>query len=476
MHPDAHDTGPCSRCTSPLPTGAAYCPGCGADVARHGPAGALRTTAWAAHPDHGTHTPRVIPTLMPLVHGSGPRTYATALGIGVAAVAVLALIGWSGPALVAAALLVPTLLVIGQHDASVWDDKPAATLVGTVGLGAGLGAAVTIVWSVLLVDDPAHTASNGGTSTATAGWSLAGDGTTWTLTALFIACIAVPVVTELLRQTGPATVTARPRFDDVLDRVTFGLATGATWAAAEALVLDRGLITGTGPLGDATLDSALRTVTGGGERVAAAGVVLAAGIVTPIGIAAATAIAATAFPGAITLRAHRSAAATATGTTDLADLPTWRLRRTARRTLRRNLRPRIRPLQLRYALAVGEAIVYGAVLHLARALGARLGGPTGAALWLAVAIVITAIALVRLRMVVHDALLDSARRALNEGRLSRHAAIGDAWCGHCETPLSHGAAFCSTCGMAVRAAGKRRRAFNSDPHTRLLATTSGRHR
>ncbi len=446
-HPDAADSSTCHRCAGDLPADAVFCHRCGADATLPSRTGTDRPYAWAAHPDHGVLRPRLVTTLTPLLHGTAPRTYATALGVGAATVAALALVGWDGPALVAAVLLVPTLLVLSQRDANVWEGTPIPVLAGTIGLGAGLGAAVTLTWTTLLE-------AGSGAPGEPPSWAFGSEGAAWSTGTVLVVAVAVPIVGGLLCQIGPATVTSRSRYDDLLDRVTFGLATGAAWAAAESLVADRALLADNDPLHS--------------TRLAAGLVVMTSGIVAPIAMAAATALAAAVFPGIPTLRGNRQAAVSATGLADPADLPTWRMRRAARRTLRRAMRARTGPLLGRFALALGEAIAYGVAVHLGRIAGTAVGGTTGAIVWSVVTAAVTLVAIVRLRTVVHGALLASARRAIDEGRLSRHAAVGEAWCGHCEAPLAQDAAFCSACGLAVRAAGKRRRTFNADPHTRLI--------
>jgi RsiW-degrading membrane proteinase PrsW (M82 family) len=391
----------CSRCTTELPTGAAFCHACGADVARSDERGGGRGHTFAAQPGQPVFSFDIVSSLMPLAHDKAPQTYRTALMAGVAVVTLFALFGWLPSAFVAAALLVPVVYLVYLYDVNEWEDQPVPVVLGTFGLGAVLSTCFTLVWSELILDSGTTGRGNDG----------------WSFSTLAITCLLVPVVAELLRQIGPVLLSRSPKFDDLIDSVTFGIATGAGWATAETLVLNRAMITG--PSSVDGRDTALWWI-----------VLITVGIVKPIVYGSATAIAVAGFSG---------------------------------------IGERYDGFTRRYAISLAEAIGYGIVFQIGLYAGDRIGGQNGALFSLGIGVIVALAVIVRVRLVLHNGLLEAALEAARNDRLSHHAVDGDAWCGSCEMPLLPGAAFCSACGMAVRATGKRRRAFNEDPHANVLS-------
>ena len=65
-------------------------------------------------------------------------------------------------------------------------------------------------------------------------------------TSLLVLVLLVPIVSEVLKQVGPLVLAARPQFDDMIDGLTFGVAAGAAFAAAETIVVNRGLFSSFG--------------------------------------------------------------------------------------------------------------------------------------------------------------------------------------------------------------------------------------
>jgi hypothetical protein len=218
----------------------------------------------------------------------------------------------------------------------------------------------------------------------------------------------------LLAQVGPTLLAARPAFDDLIDGLTFGVASGATFAAAETFVLNRHLFDGFGAIDnpDAALWAAL---------------VLSAAIVKPVVYGAAAGLAVAAFSG-------------------VGEGP-----------------GRSGP---RHWRGVIESIVILAVYLLGLEVAQTLAeGTAGAVVGLLWGAVVAAAVLVRIRYVLHVAILESSLEAAARGAVPGIANRGIGWCPACEMPLLDSASFCSACGTAVRASSKTDR--------RALSTTGG---
>ena len=61
-----------------------------------------------------------------------------------------------------------------------------------------------------------------------------------------VLVLLVPIVGEALKQVGPLVPPGPPQFDDMIDGLTFGVAAGAAFAAAETIVVNRGLFSSSG--------------------------------------------------------------------------------------------------------------------------------------------------------------------------------------------------------------------------------------
>src|SRR4029078_1616420 len=92
------------------------------------------------------------------------------------------------------------------------------------------------------------------------------------------------IVGGVLKQVGPLVLASRPQFDDMIDGLTFGVAAGAAFAAAETIVVNRGLFSRVGQV-----DS-----PDAGFWVS---LILSAAVVKPIVYGAATGIAVASYSG-----------------------------------------------------------------------------------------------------------------------------------------------------------------------------------
>jgi hypothetical protein len=203
----------------------------------------------------------------------------------------------------------------------------------------------------------------------------------------------------------------------MIDGLTFGVAAGAAFAAAETIVVNRGLFSSFGQI-----DS-----PNAGFWVS---LVLSAAVVKPIVYGAATGIAVASFSG---------------------------------------LGRGYDGFKPGYFRGLAEALAANILFQGGLFLAARLEGTKGAVVGLVWGALIAAALIVRLRYLLHFAVLEAALEASSSGTELKDTAHGTAYCPSCDMPLVSGANFCVVCGTSVRAGSKITRARNrvddTDPAT-----------
>ena len=370
------------------PPGARFDPVTGADL-RVG-AGGERRDAFALQPGEPVASFNMVTSLMPLASGAAPQTYRWALALGLLIPVVAGALGYLAFAFVAAALLVPAIYIVYMYDVNQWEDQPLPVVLGAVGVAAALGVGFTYLWHAGLLGGEAAPVDFGeGTA-----------GIRWT--SLLVLVLLVPIVSEALKQVGPLFLATRPRFDDMIDALTFGVAAGAAYAAAETIVVNRELFSSFGHVDNADA----------GFWVS---LILSAAIVKPIVYGAATGIALAAWSG---------------------------------------LGSGYDGFKPGYVRGLAEAVLANIVFQAGLFFSARLEGTTGAVVGLVWGALVAAVLVVRLRYLLHFAVLESALEASSSGAVLKDSARGTAFCPSCEMPLAHGANFCVVCGTATRAGSK----------------------
>lgn len=388
----AHATGggvSCPACNCAVPEEARFCHRCGCDERAAG-GDARRTASFAVQPGEPVAAFNLVSSLMPMASGSGVQTYKFALAAAVAVPVLAAMLGYLAFAFAAAAVVVPVAYLVYLYDVNEWEDQPVPVVLGAVAAAGVLGVLFTLFWQEVLLDPVLVLRGRDGGG--------AFDGSR-----LVVLGLLVPVGAMALAQVGPTLLAARPRFDDLIDGLTFGVASGATFAAAETLVLNRNLFDGFGSVDNP--DSALW-----------AALVLSAAIVKPVIYGGAAGLAVAAFSGV--------------GEGPGKSGPRhWR--------------------------GVLESLVFVAVyligLEVLRVLADGTAGAVMGLLWGAV---VAAAVLVRVRYVLHVAVLEAALEAATDGAVPGIANRGAGWCPACQMPLLDEASFCSACGSSVRAASK----------------------
>ena len=379
--------------TPGLPAGARFDPVTGAE---QGAGGGERRQSFALQPGEPVASFNLVSSLMPLASGSAPQTYRWALGLGILIPVLAGALGYLAFAFVAAALVVPAVYVVYMYDVNQWEDQPLGVVLGAVGAAAALGVGFTFLWHAGLLGDDLSPVDFDGN----------GTGIRWS--SFVVLVLLVPIVGEVLKQVGPILLARRPAFDDMIDGLTFGVAAGAAFAAAETIVVNRGLFSTFGQI-----DS-----PDAGFWVS---LILSAAVVKPIVYGAATGIAVASFSG---LGAGYD-----------------------------GFRPG-------YFRGLAEALVANVVFQGGLFFTARIEGTTGAVLGLVWGALVAAVLVVRLRYLLHFAVLEAALAAEATGSHLKDTARGTAYCASCEMPLLAGANFCVVCGTSVRAGSKVTRVRN----------------
>ena len=387
----------CPRCDQPHPDAARFCARCGGDVRATTTELQQRRAVYAAHPGEPLVSFNVVTSLMPLASAKAPQTYKFALAIGLALPAAAALAGLLSLAMACAAVVVPVVYVLYMYDVNEWEDEPVPVVLGAVALAAALAVPFTWLWSSLLGGPIAF---------------VGGDSARVHLRTLVIVALVVPIGTLVLAQVGPLVLATRARFDDLLDALTFGVASGAAFAAVETLVLNRDLLfSGTARYEDPNVAMWLALV-------------LTAGLVKPIIYGAATGIACAGFSG---------------------------------------LGEGYDGFTPGYWRRLAEALITTIAFQLGLYLTGLAGGTAGVVLGLVWGLAVAGFVVVRLRFVLHTALLEGALEHAARGSVPSTASRDVAFCSECELPLLNEASFCSACGASVRAASKLTRRANSAP-------------
>jgi hypothetical protein len=373
--------------------GARFDPVTGAELT--GRDGDRRRGSYALQQGEPVMSFNLVSSLLPMASGTAPQTYRWALGLGLLVPVVAGALGYLAFAFVAAALVVPVVYLVYMYDVNQWDDQPLGVVLGAVGVAGVLGVGFTWLWHSLLDSGAALTGVGAGM-----------DSISWK--SLLVLCLLVPVVSEILKQVGPVVLARRPAFDDLIDALTFGIAAGSAYAAAETIVVNRALFGSLGHIDK--VDSGFWV-----------SLILSAAIVKPVVYGAATGIAVAAFSGVG--RGYRG-------------------------------------FKAPYLRGLAEAIGANIAFQLALFLAGRVGGTRGAVLGLVLGAIVAVVMVVRLRYLLHVSVLEAALETAAGGEL-KDTAHGTAWCPSCHLPLLEGANFCVACGTAVRAASKVTRRRNA---------------
>jgi hypothetical protein len=292
-------------------------------------------------------------------------------------------------AIMIAAFAIPIVYILYLYDVNLWEDEPVPVVAAAFVVTGVLAAVFTWLWSNRL-----------GLSIELTGENAAGPSSR----DLVILMLLVPVVSELIRQIGPLYLASRPRYDDLMDGLTFGVVAGVGFACFETLVLHWSWISG----GFASPGSSTATWVS---------VVLLQGFVKPLIYGSATGLAVAEFSGL--------------GEKYDGFTPRWVAA--------------LLQAMLVNALFQGGVYLLSFVGDRSSAIGAILG-----VLW---GLVLLGALVILVRTVLHKGLLEAALESAARGG-SNHASGELAFCSRCEMPLLRQSDFCAACGSSVRAVPK----------------------
>jgi hypothetical protein len=337
----------------------------------------------------------LLSTLLPHSNRGVANEYRWALVAGGAVAMLLAALGLVAPAVMVGAFLIPATYLVFAHDVDLWEERPGLTIAAlylVTGVGAVVVTLVSFQWlgRDLFAGMLFGNADGGGSS-----------GTP--VVAFLVFGVAVPVVSELVRQVGPVILARQPRFDDMIDGFTFGVASGAAYAAFETVVAMGALFT----MGVRSTDALTTWVV----------VIVNVMLVKPVIYGCATGTAVAAFSGR------------GEGYDGFSG---------------------------RY---VGQVVVAIAA-NVAYWVGVRALAPApfGLALGLLWGVLIAGLLVVRARVVLQEAVLEAAVEDAANDRRPRWATTDAGTCPECENALLPDALFCIVCGSSVRAtSGEARR-------------------
>lgn len=358
-----------------------------------------RRGAFAADPSEPLLSMNLVSSLMPLAGRGARQTFKWALLIGLGIAAVAAAVGFLPFALAVAAVTVPVVYVLYLYDVNEWEDQPVPVVVGAIALAGALGLGFTLLWRDVFLDGVLV--------------SLRPDSTGFDIQTkvLLITGLVVPLGVLLFAQLGPLWLVAKRRFDDLIDGLTFGIAAGAAFATLETIVMNSGVLFD----GPARIDSP--------DAAIWVSIIVVGGLLRPVVYGSAVGLAVASFSG-------KGEGVDGFG-----------------------------PGYVRGSV---DAFVSLVAFEVGLYLTGRLGGSLGVVLGLAWGVIVAALLVLRIRLLLHTALLESALEAQARGETPAAASRGIGFCGECEMPLVHEASFCAACGASVRAASKLTRNANAD--------------
>ena len=376
----------CDRCGTANPEVARFCFRCGNPL---GAGDAGRGRPFAIQSTESVTQFALISTVMPHADRRSADAYRWALAISALVVLVLTVTGFVSWAILAAALAVPIAYLVYLYDVNIWEEAPLSVVVLLFLLVAAVSAVVSLVFFQWVFDDEFRQLSSGPGVRAGLG--------SIPVAPLLLFGLVLPLVSLVVMTVGAAWLARRPQSDDMIDGLTFGVAAGTAYAAAETVVAFWSVISSQG-----------RITQGIASWVV---VVPSLMIVKSLIYGTSAGIVAAAFSG----RGEGYAG-----------------------------------LKRDFFANLG----FAAVVLVAYWLGVRLLAylEFGSALGLVWGLVVLAVLVARLRSYLQTALLEAAVEDVAEGK--RHAgAVGAAgFCPACEMPLLPDSMFCIVCGQSVRAA------------------------
>lgn len=194
-----------------------------------------RRRSFATKPDEPVASFAIVSTIMPRGAGAHDQTYKVTLVIALTAALIAAIFGALPVAVLIAAFAVPIVYIVYVYDVNLWDDQPIPVTVMAFILTGTLATLFLVVLKTTGLLAPARPVTD-----LEGGIQLGGA----TVTGILVAVLLVPIVGEIIRNIGPVFLASRPRFDDLMDGLTFGIIAGVAYSAADTLVRHWSSLTG----------------------------------------------------------------------------------------------------------------------------------------------------------------------------------------------------------------------------------------
>jgi len=347
-----------------------------------------RDGAYAVQSSEGVNQFALVSTILPHTNRETADNYRWAMIISAALIVAATGFGLLPIAVAAAAFMIPIVYLVYIYDVNMWEDAPVPVVAGLF-LGTGVLAVLVTLFFFRWVFDEQFNEFAAGARIGISGLSFP---------ALLLFAVVLPIVAEVVKNIGGVWLASRPQYDDMIDGLTFGIAAGTAYAAFETIVLYSSVFT----------SADFRTTDG---LASWAVVIVNLMVVKSLIYGTATGIAVAAFSGK------------GEGYDGFTSY-----------------------YFMNFGLAVAANIGYW--------LGVRLLSyvPFGQALGLLWGFVILAVLVIRIRVMMHAALLEAAVEdaVRTDGERSKRATVDDSYCPECENLLLDNSNFCLVCGTSVR--------------------------
>ncbi len=396
---------PCLTCSSVNPEVAAFCHKCGASLRPD--ASGVRTYAVAS--SEGVNQFALISTIMPHTSRETADNYRWAMIISSVLIIGAAALGLLPIAIAAAAFLIPLTYLVYIYDVNLWEDTPAAVVLGLFFVTGALAILVSLIFFVWVFDNDFQSLVAGGR----------GGIDSLSISALLIFAVLLPVVAEVVKNLPGVLLARLPQFDDMIDGLTFGIAAGTAYAAFETIVLYRDVFT----------SETFRTESGLASWIV---VVVNLMVVKSLIYGTATGIAVAAFSGK---------------GEGYDGFTSFYLKN--------------------FALAAGVNVAYWLGVRLLSYV------PFGQALGLIWGFVILGVLIIRIRVMMQAALLEAAIEDAAKPDASARDTFVETFCPECENMLLVGSQFCIACGASVRSTSHQTRKQMNTEHANAPAADGG---
>jgi RsiW-degrading membrane proteinase PrsW (M82 family)/RNA polymerase subunit RPABC4/transcription elongation factor Spt4 len=188
----------CDHCGATVPAGA-FCGNCGGHLGEGGSRD--RSASYAASPHEHVLRSSLITTLFPHLPHRQAHVFREVFVVGIGVVVLLAALQLVAPATLVAVLLLPVLYLLYLYESEVYETEPVQVVGLTLVAGGALG------YLYVVIADSLTTATTTGTSQGP-----------------LVTGLLLPLIAQLLMLAGPLLLLTRRRFHEILDGLTFGVA------------------------------------------------------------------------------------------------------------------------------------------------------------------------------------------------------------------------------------------------------------